>query len=177
MRKVGPYTKKVIEHFQKPHNYGKIKNPDGVGKVGNMRCGDVMWLYIKVAKNKKGEEIIKDISFETYGCIAAIATSSVITDLVKGKTIKESLNIDRQRVTQSLNGLPPVKWHCSVLAVDALLEAIHDYLKKNKKPIPEELKERHQKIKKEEKEIERRYKDWIKIEEEFHEKGDKKKKK
>jgi len=173
MKKVGLYTKKVIEHFKNPHNMGKIKNPDGVGKVGNIHCGDVMWLYIKIGKNKKDKEIIEDIKFETYGCLAAIATSSVITDLVKGKTIEDALNIDRQKVIQALGGLPPLKIHCSVLAVDALFEAIHDYLKKTKKPIPEKLKERHKKIKEEKKEIEKRYKEWIETEERFHQENDK----
>jgi len=83
MERIGPYTKKVIEYFKKPHNYGRMKNPDGIGKVGNIVCGDVMWLYIKVGKDEKGKEIIKDIKFETFGCVAAIATSSVITDLAK----------------------------------------------------------------------------------------------
>jgi len=165
MKKIGIYTKKVLEHFQHPHNVGKLKNPDGVGKAGNIRCGDVMWIYIKVKKEKNGKEVIKNIKFQTYGCLAAIATSSVITDLVKGKTITEALNIDRKKVVDELGGLPPVKLHCSVLAVDALLEAIYDYLKKHKKPIPRELLKRHQRIKKEEKEIEKRYKQWITKEE------------
>lgn len=165
MRKFGLYTKKVIEHFKHPHNYGKIKNPDGLGKAGNIVCGDEMWLYIKIGKNKKGQEIIKDIKFQTYGCLAAIATSSVITDIVKGKTIEQALSINRQQVVKKLGGLPPIKLHCSLLAVDALLEAIHDYLKKSKKPIPEKLKERHKRIEKEKKEIEKRYKEWTKIEE------------
>jgi len=176
MKRIGPYTKKVIEHFQNPHNIGKMKNPNGVGKVGNIRCGDVMWLYIKIGKNKMGEEIIKDIKFQTYGCIAAIATSSVITDLVKGKTIKEALKFDRKKVVKELGGLPPIKLHCSVLAVDALLAAIYDYLKKNKKPIPKELQERHQRIEREKKEIEKRYKEWIKTEERFYAKDKKEKK-
>ena len=88
MQKTGPYTKEVIKHFSHPHNYGKMKNADGVGKVGNIVCGDVMWLYIKIGKDKKGREIIKNIKFETFGCVAAISTSSIITDLVKGKTLK-----------------------------------------------------------------------------------------
>lgn len=170
MRKIGPYTKKVIEHFQNPHNMGKIKNPDGIGKVGNIICGDVMWLYIKIGKDKKGREIIKDVKFETYGCLAAIATSSVITDLIKGKTIDEALEFDRQEVVDALGGLPPIKLHCSVLAVDALLEAIHNYLRKNKRPIPKKLRERHKNLEREKKEIEKKYKDWIKIEEGIHEK-------
>ena len=127
------YTKKVIQHFRNPHNYGKIKNPDGIGKVGNIICGDVMWLYIKVERNKKGEEIIKDVKFKTFGCVAAIATSSIITDLAKGKTLKEVAEINKNEVVKSLGGLPPIKLHCSVLASDALSEAIYNYLSKSKK--------------------------------------------
>lgn len=129
------YSKKVIEHFKNPHNYGKIKNPDGIGKVGNLRCGDIMYLYIKVEKEK-----IKDIKFETFGCAAAISTSSVVTDLAKGKTISQALKIKNQDVIDKLGGLPMIKIHCSLLAINALKEAIYDYLSKNKKPIPEKLK-------------------------------------
>jgi nitrogen fixation NifU-like protein len=130
------YTPKVMETFKNPHNYGKIKNADGIGKVGNIVCGDVMWLYIKIGKKKpasaKGsgeakEEFIKDIKFETFGCVAAISTSSIITDLVKGKTIKEALKVTKDNIVESLGGLPKIKYHCSVLAVDALKEAIKDY--------------------------------------------------
>ena len=121
------YTKKVMEHFKNPRNYGEIKNPDGVGQVGNPICGDVMKLYIKVGKNKKGEEIIKDIKFLTYGCVAAISTSSIITGLVKGKTVKEASKITKDNIVESLGGLPKIKYHCSILAVDALKEAIKDY--------------------------------------------------
>jgi nitrogen fixation NifU-like protein len=162
MQQPGPYTKKVIETFKHPHNYGKIKNPDGTGKVGNIVCGDVMWLYIKVAENKKGEELIKDIKFETFGCVAAISTSSMITDLVKGKTIKEALKITKENVIESLGGLPKIKYHCSVLAVDALVEAIYDYLFKNKRAVSADLQKRHARIKKEKEIIEKRYKKWLK---------------
>jgi len=124
------YTEKTLKHFKSPRNQGRMKNPDGTGKVGNIVCGDVMWLYIRIAKNKKGEEIIKDIKFETFGCVAAIATSSAITDLAKGKTLKQALDITKCKVADSLGGLPPIKVHCSVLAADALNEAIHNYLKK-----------------------------------------------
>ncbi|MBU2539944.1 iron-sulfur cluster assembly scaffold protein [Patescibacteria group bacterium] len=126
------YSKKVMEHFQKPHNYGRMKNPDGVGCVGNPQCGDVMKLYIKVWKNKKGEEIIKDILFETFGCAAAISTSSVVTDLAKGKTLKEALKIDNKKIVESLGGLPLIKIHCSVLGADALKKAIQGYQSKKK---------------------------------------------
>ena len=120
------YSKKVLEHFKNPHNYGKMKNPDGVGIVGNVRCGDEMRLYIKVKDN-----VIKDIKYETFGCVAAIATSSIVTDLAKGKTIEEAMKIDSEEVAKSLGGLPKIKHHCSLLAADALQEAIKDYLKKN----------------------------------------------
>ena len=170
MEKIGPYTKKIMEYFKNPRNFGRIKNPDGVGKVGNPICGDIMWLYIKVRKDKKGREIIKDIKFETFGCVAAIATSSVITDLAKGKTLKEAIKIDRRKIVKSLGGLPPIKIHCSVLAAGALSEAIYDYLSKKKKEIPKELQEKHRGLEREEKEIEKRYKEWIKIEEKMHKK-------
>jgi nitrogen fixation NifU-like protein len=155
------YSKKSIEHFNNPKNYGKMKNPDGTGKVGNITCGDVMWLYIKIGKKGK-EEIIKDIKFQTYGCLAAIASSSMITEMAKGKTINEALNIDRQEIVKELGGLPPMKIHCSVLATDALLEAIYDFLSKNKREIPKELIHKHKEIEKEEEILEKKYKEWNK---------------
>ena len=127
-----PYSKKVINAFRDPHNYGKLKDYDGLGKVGNPTCGDVLWLYIKVDKNKKGEEIIKDISFETFGCVAALASSSIITDLAKGKTIKGALKLTMKDVTKELGGLPEIKIHCSVLAIDALHKAVDDYFSNKK---------------------------------------------
>jgi nitrogen fixation NifU-like protein len=133
-------------------------------------CGDVMWLYIKVGKDKKGREIIKDVKFETYGCVAAIATSSVITDLVRGKPLEEALEFNREEIVKELGGLPPIKLHCSVLAADALFEAIYDYFKKQKREIPEKLLKAHQKIEKDKKEIEKRYKEWTKIEEKMRKK-------
>lgn len=122
------YTKKVLDLFKKPHNYGAMKNPDGVGVVGNPTCGDVMKLYIKVGKS----EIIKDIKFETFGCVAAIATSSIITDMVKGKTIEQATKITKDGIVKELGGLPKIKFHCSVLAVDALHKAIKDYESKKR---------------------------------------------
>lgn len=121
------YSKKVIEHFTRPHNQGKIGKADGIGTVGNPVCGDIMKLYIKVSKNKNGDKFIDDIKFETLGCGAAIATSSMITDLAKGKTLDEAKKITRQDVADELEGLPPVKMHCSNLAADALHKAIEDY--------------------------------------------------
>lgn len=152
------YSKKVMEYFQNPHNFGRMKNPDGIGKAGNLRCGDVMYLYIKIGRNKKKQEIIKDISFETLGCVAAISTSSIVTDLAKGKTLDQALKIESQEIVKSLGGLPPVKIHCSLLAVDALSEAIYDYLSKNKRKIPKKLEIRHRKIEKSKEEIEKRHK-------------------
>ena len=164
----GLYTSTVMEHFAKPHNYGKIANADGVGKVGNIVCGDVMWLYIKVAKNKAGKEIVKDIKFETFGCVAAIATSSAITDIAKGMELSEAYKIDKKAIVDRLGGLPPVKLHCSVLAADALVEAVYDFYTRQKRQIPADLEERHQRIKKEKDIVEEKYKDWTQKEEEMH---------
>lgn len=127
------YTEKVLEYFRNPKNMGRIENPDGIGKVGNPICGDVMWIYIKVGKNEKGQEIIEDIKFETFGCAAAIATSSVVTELAKGKTLEEAEKISNRDVVEFLGGLPPIKKHCSLLAEEGLKAAIDDYRKKNEK--------------------------------------------
>ncbi|MBP8590961.1 iron-sulfur cluster assembly scaffold protein [Candidatus Shapirobacteria bacterium] len=154
------YNQQVLKAFHDIKNYGRIKNPDGVGKVGNIVCGDVMQLYLKMGKNAKGEEIIRDIKFETFGCVAAIATSVKITEMAKGKTLDEALKISQKEIVDSLGGLPPVKIHCSVLAADALSEAIYDYLKKAKKAIPAELEKRHQRTEKERQLVEEKYHDW-----------------
>ncbi|MGB9911461.1 MAG: iron-sulfur cluster assembly scaffold protein [Microgenomates group bacterium] len=125
------YSKKVLEHIRRPRNMGEIKNPDGVATVGNRVCGDIMKLYLKIGK-KEGKEYIKDIKFQTLGCGAAIATSSIITTMVKGKLLSEAEKITNQAVTKALGGLPPAKIHCSLLAVDALKKAIENYRKKKK---------------------------------------------
>ena len=122
------YSKKVIEHFQSPHNVGEIENADGVGEVGNPVCGDVMKLTIKVKDNK-----LEDVKFKTFGCAAAIATSSIITDMAKGKSLDEAMKITRKDVADGLEGLPPIKMHCSNLAADALHKAIEDYKNRKKK--------------------------------------------
>jgi len=119
------YSQKVMEHFMHPRNVGQIENPDGVGHVGNPICGDIMELYIRVKDN-----IIVDAKFKTFGCGAAIATSSMVTEMVKGKTIEQALKISNKTVAEALDGLPPVKMHCSMLAEDALKLAIEDYLNK-----------------------------------------------
>jgi nitrogen fixation NifU-like protein len=120
------YSEKVMDHFYKPRNVGVIENADGVGKVGNPVCGDMMELFIKVEN-----EVIKDIKFRTFGCGAAIATSSMVTELVKGKTLEEALRISNKTVAEALGGLPKQKMHCSVLGEEALDAAIYDYLTKN----------------------------------------------
>jgi nitrogen fixation NifU-like protein len=121
------YSQKVMEHFKNPHNMGEIPDADGVGTVGNPVCGDLMTIYIKVKDNR-----LQDIKFKTYGCGSAIATSSMITDIARGKTLEEALKITRADVADSLGGLPPVKMHCSNLAADALHAAIEDYYKRQK---------------------------------------------
>ncbi|AEH61693.1 FeS cluster assembly scaffold protein NifU [Methanosalsum zhilinae DSM 4017] len=121
------YSKKVMDHFKNPRNVGEIEDADGVGEVGNPACGDMMTIYIKVK-----DDILEDVKFKTFGCGAAIATSSMITEMAKGKTIEEALRITRDEVADELEGLPPVKMHCSNLAADGLHAAIEDYLKKNK---------------------------------------------
>ena len=119
------YTEKVLDHFEHPRNVGTIENPDGVGKEGNPVCGDVMELRIKV---KDG--IVEDAKFKTFGCCAAIATSSMVTEMVIGKTVEEAELISKKAVAEALDGLPPAKMHCSNLAADALHDALLDYQKK-----------------------------------------------
>jgi nitrogen fixation NifU-like protein len=121
------YSAKVMEHFQNPRNVGEIENPDGVGEIGNPVCGDIMKLYIRVKDDR-----VVDAKFKTFGCGAAIATSSMITELVKDKTLEEAEKISRQTVAEALDGLPANKMHCSNLAADALHKAIEDYRRKKK---------------------------------------------
>jgi len=151
------YTDKVIDHFRHPHNMGKLKDYSAVGKVGNIVCGDVMWLYIKVGNDGQGREVIADISWETFGCTAAIATSSMVSDLAKGKTLDEAIAITNTDVAEKLDGLPPIKLHCSALAADALNEAIYDYLTQAGRDIPPVLQQRHERLAKEMDSLEKRY--------------------
>lgn len=120
------YSEKVMDHFRNPRNVGEIENPDGVGKVGNPVCGDIMELQIKVQ-----DGVIVDARFKTFGCGAAIATSSMVTELIKNKTIDEASKLSNRAVAEALGGLPPIKMHCSVLAEEALTKAIEDYRRKN----------------------------------------------
>ncbi len=128
----GQYSDKVMEHFRNPHNVGEIPDADGIGNVGNPVCGDIMRLYIKV-ENIDGKDVITDAKFKTFGCGAAISTSSIITDLVKGKTVDEALKVSNEAVVEALGGLPKIKLHCSVLAEEALKSAITDYYERKKK--------------------------------------------
>ena len=120
------YSPKVMEMFRNTQNMGRIENADGIGKVGNPVCGDVMWIYIKVDE----KEVITECKFETFGCVAAIATSSLATELVRGKTVDEALLVTNKRIVDLLGGLPVEKHHCSVLAEDGIRNAIEDYRKK-----------------------------------------------
>ena len=129
------YSEKVMDHFQHPRNVGKIEDADGVGEVGNAKCGDIMKMYIKVDEN----EIITDVKFNTFGCGSAIATSSMATEMIKGKSIKEALAISNKAVVEALDGLPTNKIHCSVLAEEAVKAAVVDYYKRKGLPIPEDL--------------------------------------
>jgi len=140
------YSKKLLRLFGEEKNFGKIKNPDGMGKVGNIRCGDEMWLYLKIEKNKQGKNFVKDVKIQTFGCVAAIATSSVVADLARGKTIDQALKITATDVMKTTGQLPKVKIHCSLLATDALVEAIYNYLEKNNYKISNDMEQKHQQI-------------------------------
>ena len=120
------YSEKVMEHFMNPRNVGEIENPDGVGEVGNAKCGDIMRMYLKI-----DGDVITDVKFKTFGCGSAIASSSMATELIKGKTVKEAMELTNKAVADALDGLPPVKMHCSVLAEQAIKSALVDYSKKS----------------------------------------------
>ncbi len=129
------YSGKIFKEFRNPKNVGVIEDADGVGKLNNQTCGDIMQIYIKVGKNRKGEEIIKDIKFRTMGCVVAIANSSLLTKMVKGKAIKEVEKITKKDLIKKLGKMPPIKYHCSILALDALRKAIQDYRNKKGKAV------------------------------------------
>ncbi len=128
------YSAKVLEHFANPHNVGKIDDADGIGEVGNAKCGDIMKMYIKVK-----DDVITDVKFNTYGWASAIATSSIATDMIKGKPISEALKLTNKAVVEALDGLPAVKIHCSVLAEEAIKAAVKDYYDKNRIQYDKEL--------------------------------------
>ena len=120
------YTETVMDHFTNPRNVGSIENPDGVGEVGNAKCGDIMKIYLKIDDN-----VISDVKFETFGCGSAIASSSMATEMIKGMTIEDALNVTNKQVVEALGGLPPHKLHCSVLAEEAVKSAVKDYYDRN----------------------------------------------
>ena len=128
------YSEKVMDHFMNPRNVGEIENASGVGEVGNAKCGDIMRIYLDIDEETK---IIKDVKFMTFGCGSAIASSSISTEMIKGKSIYEALQITNKAVVEALDGLPPVKVHCSVLAEQAIKSALLDYAKKHNVHIPE----------------------------------------
>ena len=129
------YSEKVMDHFQNPRNLGKMENADGIGEVGNAKCGDIMKMYIKVE-----DGIITDVKFNTFGCGSAIATSSMATEMIKGKPVSEALQLTNRAVVEALDGLPAHKLHCSVLAEEAVRAAIRDYYDRNSIPYGEELR-------------------------------------
>jgi len=159
------FPKNIMEHFKRPRNIGEIKNPDGVGKVGNFVCGDIIWLYVKIKKGKNDKEPkITDVKFQTLGCTVAIAVSSIVTTLAKGKTISEVLKINKDSILKMSGNVPKNKIHCSFLADDALHEAIYDYLQKNKMIIPQELQERHERIERELENTEEKHEEYVNLE-------------
>lgn len=151
------YNEQVMDHFHEPRNQGKLERYSAVGKVGNILCGDVMWMYIRVEPSGSGDEVISEVSWETFGCTAAIATSSMVSVLAKGKTLDEAITITNSQVATELGGLPAPKMHCSSLAADALNEAIYEYLTSEKRPIPPALEQRHERIARHRKQLEERY--------------------
>ena len=133
------YSEKVMDHFTNPRNVGEIEDANGVGMVGNAKCGDIMKMYLKIDEN----DVIVDCKFKTFGCGAAIATSSMATELIKGKTVEEALKLTNAVVVEALEGLPPVKVHCSVLAEEAVKTAVADYYTKIGRPVDFEIERSH----------------------------------
>jgi len=158
--KYSPYSKEIMKYFKHPKNVGIIKNADGVGRVGNIQCGDIMELYIKVKENK-----IANIKFQTFGCVVALAVSSMLTEIAKGKKLNEAIKISNNDILKKSGPVPPIKIHCSILAADALHEAIYDYLLKSKRSIPEVLKKEHERIQNTLKQVEKTHKEFTNFEE------------
>jgi len=160
MKEYSLYSKEIMKHFKSPRNVGIIKNADGIGKAGNILCGDTMKIYIRVKNDR-----IADIKSQCMGCVVAIANTSLLTTMVKGKKLSEALKITKDDILKRFGKVPAIKIHCSVLAIDALSEAIYNYYKRNNLPISEELENRHKRIKQTFENIEKRYKDFVKFEE------------
>ena len=132
------YSKKVMEHFAEPHNVGEIPDANGIGEIGNAKCGDIMKMFLKIEN-----DVIVDVKFKTYGCASAIATSSIATDMIKGQPLSEALKLTNSAVVEALEGLPPVKVHCSVLAEEAIKTAVADYYGKIGRPVDFEIEKAH----------------------------------
>ena len=163
------YSKEIVKHFKNPKNVGRIKNADAIGEAGNLLCGDIMRIYLKI-KERKGKKIISDIKGEVFGCLVAIANTSILTTMVKGKSLKNALKIKKDDLIKKLGGykkIPPIKIHCSILALDALHEAIYNYFKKNNLPIPKEIEKEHKKVKKTLETIEKRHREFVEMERKF----------
>lgn len=137
----GLYSKEIMKHFRNPKNIGSMKFPDAVGEAGNIVCGDIMKIYLKVKNGR-----ISDIKAECYGCVVAIANTSVLTTMVKGKKLSDALKLTKDDIVKKLGKVPPVKYHCSLLAIDALYEAIYNYYEKNGIEIPSDLQAKHKKV-------------------------------
>jgi len=165
MKEFKPYSKEVMKHFVHPKNMGKMKNPDGVGEAGNIYCGDIMKLYLKIRKNK-----ISDIKFECLGCVVAIANTSLLTTMVKGKKLIDVLKITKEDILRKLGQVPVTKIHCSILALDALNEAIFDYYSKNNLKIPSKLQREHERIQQTVKTLESKYRKYLEFEKKVLEK-------
>jgi NifU-like protein involved in Fe-S cluster formation len=147
------YSNEIISRFLKPKHSGKIKNPDSIGKVGNIKCGDVMYLYLRISKNKKNQEIIKDIKFQTLGCPAAIASSDALCEIVKKQTIEKAIDLQSKDIIKKLKNMPSIKIHCSLLGEEALTDALVNYFEKQKRAIPKKLELKYKKIKEKEKRL------------------------
>jgi len=124
------YSEKVMDHFSNPRNVGEMADPDGLGEAGNPKCGDIMKIYLRVKDNAEGKAVIEDVKFKTFGCASAIASSSMATEMIKGKTVDEAWDLTNTAVAEALDGLPPIKMHCSVLAEEAIHKALNDYREK-----------------------------------------------
>ncbi|MFH1229530.1 MAG: iron-sulfur cluster assembly scaffold protein [Candidatus Aenigmatarchaeota archaeon] len=159
------YTQNIMKYFKSPKNVGKIKNPDGTGRVGNAACGDIMEMYIKIRKMKNGKEKIADVKFQTFGCVVALAVSSMLTEMAKGKTLDDALKLTNKDILKKAGPVPPIKVHCSFLAADALHEAIYDYFSKSRKAIPESLQKEHERIQNSLKQVEHSHHELTQMEE------------
>ncbi|MDD4122738.1 MAG: iron-sulfur cluster assembly scaffold protein [Candidatus Pacebacteria bacterium] len=154
------YSNKVLKFFKRPKHSGQMKNPDTIGTAGSLHCGDTMAIYLKIAKNKKNQEFIKDVKYKTFGCVAAIASSEALARIIKKKTLKECLELKNNDLVYELHGLPDIKIHCSLIGIDALTDAIYLYYSKNHPElITKELQDKEDEINRKKQILETRYKE------------------